>query len=121
MNKAFRLIWSNAKDRWVIAAEIIKGKGGPSPVTVAAAAVISASLALSAIDAHALPAGGQVAAGQATISSPSAAQMNINQGSSQAIINWNSFGIGKGETVNIAQPTSQSTLLNRVLGNNPSQ
>ena len=37
------------------------------------------------------------------------------------IINWDSFSIGKGESVNITQPTSQSTLLNRVLGNNPSE
>ena len=118
MNKAFRMIWSKAKERWVIAAEIIKGNGGPSPITIAAALV--SSLVLSSTGALALPSGGQVAAGQAVISTPSATQMNINQGSNQAVINWNSFGIGKGEAVNIAQPTSQSTLLNRVLGNNPS-
>ena len=120
MNKAYRLIWNKAKDCWIIAAEIIKGNGGPSPVTVAAA-VVGASLALAVGAAHALPTGGQVAAGQAAISAPSATQMNISQSSNQAIINWNSFGIGKGETVNIAQPSNQSTLLNRVLGNNPSQ
>ena len=118
MNKAYRLIWSKAKERWVIAAEIIKGNGGPSPITVAAAVVTS--LIMAASGALALPTGGQVAAGQAAISSPSATQMNIKQGTNQAIINWNSFGIGKGEAVNIAQPTNQSTLLNRVLGNDPS-
>ena len=118
MNKAYRLIWSKAKERWVIAAEIIRGNGGPSPITVAAAVITS--LIMAATGAHALPTGGQVAAGQAAISTPSATQMNIKQGTNQAIINWNSFGIGKGEAVNIAQPSSQSTLLNRVLGNNPS-
>ncbi|MFZ4859328.1 MAG: filamentous hemagglutinin N-terminal domain-containing protein [Desulfuromonadaceae bacterium] len=118
MNKAYRLIWSKAKERWVIAAEIIKGNGGPSPVTVAAAVVTS--LIMAASGAHALPVGGQVTAGQAAISTPSATQMNITQGTNQAIINWNSFGIGRGEAVNIVQPSSQSTLLNRVLGNNPS-
>jgi filamentous hemagglutinin family protein len=120
MNKAYRLIWNKAKERWIVAAETIKGNGGIPPTTVAAAAVISAILALGATVAHALPSGGQVAAGAATISTPSASQMNINQSSAQAIINWNSFGIGKGEAVNIAQPTAQSTLLNRVLGNDPS-
>ena len=85
MNKAYRLIWSKAKDRWVIAAEIIKGNGGPSPITVAAAVVTSLIMAVSG--AHALPVGGQVAAGQAAISTPSATQMHINQGTNQAIIN----------------------------------
>ncbi len=121
MNKAYRLIWNKAKECWIVAAETITGNGGPPPITVAAAAVISAVLALTATGAHALPTGGQVAAGQAAISTPSATQMNISQGTNQAIINWNSFGIGKGEAVNIAQPSSQSTLLNRVLGNIPSQ
>jgi filamentous hemagglutinin family protein len=121
MNKAYRLIWSKAKERWIVAAEIVRGNGGPPPVTVAAAAVISAVLAFSATAAHALPVGGQVAAGQAVISTTSATQMNITQGTNQAIINWNSFGIGKGEAVNIAQPSASSTLLNRVLGNNPSE
>jgi len=119
MNKAYRLIWSKAKERWIVAAEIIKGNGGPAPLTVAAAVVTSLIMAASGADA--LPGGGQVVAGQAAISSPSATQMNINQGTNQAIINWNSFGIGRGEAVKITQPTSQSSLLNRVLGNNPSQ
>jgi filamentous hemagglutinin family protein len=121
MNKAYRLIWSKAKERWIVAAEIIRGNSGPPPVTVAAATVISAVLALSASAAYALPTGGQVAAGQVAISTPSATQMNITQGTNQAIINWNSFGIGSGEAVNISQPSASSTLLNRVLGNNPSE
>lgn len=120
MNKAYRLIWSKAKERWIVAAEIVRGNGGPPPVTVAAA-VLSVSLMFGATSADALPSGGQIVAGQAAISAPSATQMNINQGTNQAIINWNSFGIGKGEAVNISQPSASSTLLNRVLGNNPSQ
>ena len=86
----------------------------------AATAMVTIALLMVATGANALPTGGQVAAGQAAISTPSATQMNIKQGTNQAIINWNSFGIGRGEAVNIAQPTSQSTLLNRVLGNDPS-
>ena len=103
----------------LVVAEIIKGNGGPM-ATAVAAAVLSGTLVLTVAGAHALPTGGQVTAGQAAISTPNATQMNIKQGTNQAIINWNSFGIGKGETVSIAQPTSQSTLLNRVLGNDPS-
>jgi len=120
MNKAYRLIWSKAKERWVIVAEIVSGKGGPAGGAVAAVS-IGVWLALTATGAHALPTGGQVAAGQATISTPSNSQLNISQGTNQAIINWNSFGIGKGEAVSIAQPSASATLLNRVLGNDPSQ
>jgi len=120
MNRAYRLIWSRARERWEIVAEIVAGKGGPAGVTVAAA-LVSVALVLGATSAHALPAGGQVASGQVAISTPSGSQMNINQGTGQAIINWNSFSIAKGETVAIAQPSSSSTLLNRVLGNDPSQ
>jgi filamentous hemagglutinin family protein len=120
MNKVYRLIWSKAKERWEIVAEIITGKGGPAGVAVAAA-LVSAALALCATSAQALPGGGQVASGQATISTPSGSQMNISQGTGQAIINWNSFSIGKGETVAISQPSSSATLLNRVLGNDPSR
>ena len=69
----------------------------------------------------ALPVNGQMAAGKTTISSPSSSTMHIVQESNQAIINWNSFGINKGESVNITQPTCQSTLLNRISGNTPSQ
>lgn len=119
MNKAYRLIWSRARERWEVAAETIAGKGGPAGVT--AAALVSVTLALGATGAQALPAGGQVAAGQVAISAPSGSQMNISQGSGQAIINWNSFNIGRGDTVTIAQPSSSATLLNRVLGNDPSQ
>jgi filamentous hemagglutinin family protein len=120
MNKAYRLIWSKARERWEIVAEIIRGKGGPAGLTVAAA-LVGGALTLGAMSAQALPGGGQVASGQAAISTPLGSQMNINQGTGQAIINWNSFSIGKGETVSIVQPSSSATLLNRVLGNDPSR
>ncbi|MEI7788755.1 MAG: MBG domain-containing protein [Chlorobiaceae bacterium] len=68
----------------------------------------------------ALPVEGLTAAGKAAITNPSSTDMHILQESRQAIINWNSFDISKNESVNITQPTCQSILLNRVLGNNPS-
>ena len=68
----------------------------------------------------ALPTNGEMSAGQATISTPSATSMQIEQQSHKAIINWNSFGIGKGEALTIRQPSAQATLLNRVLSNDPS-
>ncbi|MFZ4525347.1 MAG: MBG domain-containing protein [Chlorobium sp.] len=101
MKTTFRLIWFNAKDSLIIAVAVTQSL-------------------LAGGRAFALPSDGQVAAGKATINTPSPTTMQIGQESNHAVINWNSFGIGKEEAVNISQPASQSTLLNRVLGNDPS-
>lgn len=63
--------------------------------------------------AHAAVNGGTVAAGAATIGT-NGATTTINQSTDRAIINWKSFDIGAGETVQIIQPTSKSAILNRV-------
>lgn len=70
--------------------------------------------------AYALPEGGQVAAGQAAITT-AGSTMTIAQQTAQAIINWQNFGIGSGEAVHINQPNSYAMLLNRVIGSNPSE
>ena len=70
--------------------------------------------------AYALPEGGQVAAGQAAITT-AGSTMTIAQQTAQAIINWQNFGIGSGEAVHINQPNSQAMLLNRVVGSTPSE
>lgn len=69
--------------------------------------------------AHALPAGGVVAAGGATISS-GANSMTINQSTQNAIINWQSFNVSQGNSVRFVQPNTSSVALNRVVGSNPS-
>ena len=120
MNKAYRVIWSTAKQAWTVVAEKVTSKGGIPALTVASL-TLAGLCAFGCGSALALPTDGVVAAGGATISTPSAAQMNIAQSTNRAIINWNSFNIGKGEAVNITQPSSQAALLNRVLGNDPSQ
>ncbi|MDR1083949.1 MAG: filamentous hemagglutinin N-terminal domain-containing protein [Deltaproteobacteria bacterium] len=61
------------------------------------------------------PEGGQVVAGQASIAK-SGAETNIRQSSDLAVINWNSFDIGKGETVDHRMPGPNSTGLHRVVG-----
>src|ERR1700685_334289 len=62
------------------------------------------------------PTGGQVAAGQASIATPSANGMVITQSSQSAIINWQQFNIGAGQYVQFLQPSSSSVVLNRVIG-----
>lgn len=71
------------------------------------------------ISAHALPQGGVVAAGSASIAS-GAASTTITQSSQSAVINWQSFGIGAGQSVQFVQPGTGSVALNRVLGADPS-
>lgn len=67
-----------------------------------------------------LPAGGVVAAGTASIAT-GANSLVVTQGSNRAIINWNSFSVGAGNTVQFVQPSTSSAVLNRVVTANPSQ
>lgn len=70
-----------------------------------------------------LPTGAQVVAGSATIQSSSTANtavMNINQTSQRAVVNWDSFNVGKNATVNFNQPNANAVTLNRVTGGSAS-
>ena len=68
---------------------------------------------------YALPVGGVVAEGGASISS-AAGSTTINQTTQNVAINWQGFSIGVGEAVQFVQPNSSSIALNRVLGPDPS-
>lgn len=72
--------------------------------------------------AHAveLPKGGSVAYGGVAISNPNTGALSIQQSTPSAIVNWQSFSIGQGGRVDVAQPSSASTLLSRVTGSTPS-
>ncbi|WP_175490582.1 beta strand repeat-containing protein [Pelosinus propionicus] len=65
--------------------------------------------------AWANPTGGTVVSGSAAITA-SGATTTVNQTSDKAIVNWQSFSIGKGETVNFVQPSASAVALNRVIG-----
>ncbi len=94
--------------------------GQPLLGMVTAAASIYVLGSLLSASAWAAPAGGTVVAGSASIVQATPDTLNIVQGSNKAIVNWQSFSIGAGETVNFQQPTSKSVTLNRVTGNDPS-
>lgn len=83
---------------------------------------LALSVALLAVSSHALalPTGGAVVAGSATIVAPGPGTLTINQGSTSAIINWQGFNVGAGEAVRFIQPSSAAAVLNRVVGANPS-
>ncbi|RBA23598.1 filamentous hemagglutinin N-terminal domain-containing protein [Herminiimonas fonticola] len=70
--------------------------------------------------ALALPTGAELVAGQASISTPTANSMMVNQATNKAILNWQTFNIGAGQSVQFVQPASSSVALNRVVGNQAS-
>ena len=84
-------------------------------ILLAPACVLAAGVAVDA-----LPTGGQVVAGSATIAS-TPANMSINQSSQRAVVNWQSFDVGANAQVNFNQPNAQAVTLNRVTGATASQ
>ncbi|CAN5680259.1 hypothetical protein BH09PSE5_BH09PSE5_12520 [soil metagenome] len=66
-----------------------------------------------------LPIGLAVAHGQASVSTIGD-RMTVTS-SDRAILNWQGFSIGAGQGVRFAQPDASSRVLNRVVGNDPSQ
>jgi filamentous hemagglutinin family protein len=75
--------------------------------------------ALSSAGALANPEGGQVVAGQASISSQGALT-EIHQTTDRAVIDWRGFDVAPGEHTRFHQPSSSSFTLNRVKTMNPS-
>ena len=122
MNRIYRSIWNQATGAYAAVSENVKsagkrslpgcsGGGAHFALTSMAAALMLGygSLALAG------PAGGTVVAGQASIHGAPGATV-ISQGSQNAVINWASFNVGKGESVQFQQPNSNAVALNRVLG-----
>ena len=66
--------------------------------------------------AYALPQNGRVVEGVVDLRLPSANVLEMDQSTTGAVIDWDSFDIGQGETVRVFQPTADSWLLNRVTG-----
>ena len=73
---------------------------------------------------HALPQGGVVAHGAATIAqtvNAQAASMTVRQTSQAAVINWQNFNLGQAARLEFDQPNAQAVTLNRVSDLQPSQ
>lgn len=122
MNHVYRTVWSKSSGTCVAVAENAAGQGREKSSGAGARlprfalGLLPACVMLAAGSiAHALPANGVVAAGSAAITS-TASTTTVQQSTSSAVINWQSFGIGAGQTVQFVQPGSNSVALNRVLG-----
>ena len=90
------------------------------PAFCGAAAILALSPLISLAGG---PTGGVVVGGAAngTITGQGTSVTTINQAANQAIINWQQFSIGQGDTVKFIQPSATAIALNRVLGGNPTE
>ena len=128
MNLIHRSIWNDQTGTFVAVSENARSAGKKSSSCTAATGgsasfslkILSAALMLACgASVYAQPTGGAVVAGSASIGG-SAGNMVINQTTQNVAINWQSFGINAGESVQFVQPGSTSVALNRVIGSDPS-
>ena len=71
----------------------------------------------------AMPQGGRVSAGSATILQGGTVAnpvLSITQSTDRAVINWQSFNLGRDASVQFQQPSASSVTLNRVISSDPS-
>lgn len=121
MNRIYKHIWSHVLGRLVVVPECARGAGGRKTGRRRQAALLaSAMIAAPALAQDALPTGGQVVSGAATIETNGGA-MTINQSSERLIADWQGFSIGAGNSVTFNQPGAASVALNRVTGQDVSQ
>ncbi|MDH5710506.1 MAG: filamentous hemagglutinin N-terminal domain-containing protein, partial [Gammaproteobacteria bacterium] len=69
----------------------------------------------------AAPQGGEIVAGQGSITAPSSSMTQIQQLSNNMVVDWSSFDVAVNERVQFTQPSSTSAALNRINGTTPSQ
>ena len=69
----------------------------------------------------AAPQGGEVVAGQGSISTPSSSVTQIQQSSQNLVVDWQSFNVDANELVQFVQPSSTSAAFNRINDISPSE
>ena len=114
LNRGSRFAWMAVCKVFIAVVEFVQlRKTGVGALTLASALVVSP------VQARQLPSGGQIAAGQGSISSTDST-MTVTQKTARMAVNWQSFSIGQGNTVNFVQPSASAVALNRVLGSDVS-
>ncbi len=146
MNHIYRLIWNHTLNAFVAVGELTKTRGkrtaskttrnakssfpragggqgwGSKLKGLITLSLLSTPYVLQAanITDTTLPTGSELIAGQATVSQ-SGSQMEINQTTDKAILNWQEYSIGQSAAVNYTQPSTSAISLNRVVGADASQ
>ncbi|MFA6699865.1 MAG: YDG domain-containing protein, partial [Thiomicrospira sp.] len=138
MNRIYRVVWNAALGVWQAVSEIGKGRkktktrrlviatpelaGLLKRLHPARIGLTLGSLLLisQSVYAASLPQNGVVTSGAGSISQPNANTLNITQATDKLAIDWQSFSIGQGNTVNFIQPSVSAIALNRVIGNDVS-
>ena len=115
MNHTYRLLWNHARNAWIVVGETARSQSKNT-----SRALVAATAILSALTVQAGPSGGQVTAGDGSISQAGAVT-TINQQSQNLNLNWQSFNVAAHETVNFVQPSATATAVNRILDTNGSQ
>ena len=142
--KRFRVIFSRALRQPVVVSEVKSHRGkaasshrqGSAPAkfsflqpTRLVASVLLALCAMTSVKSFAqtlpspsLNTANAAAMGMAGIVvDPTNTNMTITQGAGNAVINWNSFDIGQGNSVNFQHVNASDATLNRVMGGSQSQ
>ena len=124
MNHTYRLVWNEAAQRDVPAAEATRcrGKsGGCRALKLLRPVILAAALGGTYVStADAAPTGGTVVTGQGTISQ-TGSTTTVSQQSQNLSLNWVGFSIAAAETVQFVQPSTTAVALNRVIGTDASQ
>ncbi|ECQ1027441.1 filamentous hemagglutinin N-terminal domain-containing protein, partial [Salmonella enterica subsp. diarizonae] len=134
MNKIYKLKFDKRRNELVVVSEIASGLGKEkstghiaglsalffkglagrlTPLSLLTGLILGALPMMTV--AASLPVGGQVVAGQGSIS-VSGNAMTVQQSSQNMAANWQSFDIGKSHRVEFVQPDSSAIALNRVTG-----
>lgn len=133
MNHIYRSVWNERTQTTVATSELAvcrgvsgatvtncsTGAGERCGVGFALRVVAAAGLLACGSLVYANPTGATVSAGKGVVSS-SGSTLTVTQSSPNLAINWQSFGIGSGESVVFVQPNSTSVALNRVVSTAPS-
>ena len=101
--------------------QLVKSNQAQPPVATfnKKAILFYVSMMFASNTAHANPTGGEFAAGAGAISTLGNLT-TVQQNTQRAIVNWQSFGTNAGEAVKFVQPSANAAILNRVVGNLPS-
>lgn len=129
-SQCYRVVFNENLGAWVAVDETVRARGKRSRGKVRRVAALLAALGMTGmVEAQTvrLPVESTAATrtasnfGSYSFDRSVANQLTINQASSTAIINWDSFNIDRGGRVHFAQPDANSRALNRIWDANPSE